>query len=98
MGLAEKEVFYRIGQEALHNIVKHAHASNATVRLAIAEGGLSIEISDDGIGFDATHGFPGHMGLVSMKERAASIGGVLTIESSPGQGASVRLRLPSAEI
>ncbi|MGE0686455.1 MAG: histidine kinase [Dehalococcoidia bacterium] len=94
--LSEKEVFYRIGQEALHNIVKHAHATNASLRLTVDEHGLALEIRDDGVGFEVGQGFPGHMGLVSMQERASSIGGVLSVVSTPGSGATVRLHLPRA--
>ena len=94
LSLAEKEVFYRISQEALHNIVKHAHAENATVRLAEAGGALMLEVADDGIGFDTSLGHPGHMGLISMSERATSVGGLLMVDSTPGEGAVVKLRLP----
>jgi signal transduction histidine kinase len=94
--LAEKEVFYRIAQEALHNIVKHAHATSATLRLTATGEQLLLEIIDDGVGFETGSDFPGHIGLVSMRERASSIGGTFTIESTPGSGATVRLRLPLA--
>ena len=94
LSLAEKEVFYRIGQEALHNVVKHARAEVVQVRLTDDESGLRLKIMDDGVGFEVGRGFPGHMGLVSMSERAASIGAHLTIVSAPGEGTSLSLTLP----
>jgi PAS domain S-box-containing protein len=92
MSLAQKEIFYRIGQEALHNVVKHAHASRATVRLARDNGSFVLEVGDNGVGFDAGQSFPGHMGLVSMSERASSIGAQLEVESAPGKGTLIKLR------
>ena len=92
MSLAQKEIFYRIGQEALHNVVKHAHASKATVRLARDNGSFVLEVGDNGVGFDVSQNFPGHMGLVSMSERASSIGARLEVESAPGKGTVIKLR------
>ena len=94
LSLPEKEIFYRVGQEALHNVVKHARAARASVRLVHEAGATVLEVGDDGGGFDAQQAFPGHLGLVSMKERAASIGATLQVASSPGQGTLVRLRKP----
>jgi signal transduction histidine kinase len=93
LGLAEKEVFYRVAQEALHNVVKHARASRVEVRLATEDGSTSLEIRDNGVGFDAKGSFPGHMGLVSFTERAASIGARVDVESTPGEGTVVKLSL-----
>jgi PAS domain S-box-containing protein len=92
MSLAQKEIFYRIGQEALHNVVKHARASKASVRLARDNGSFVLEVTDNGVGFEAGQSFPGHMGLVSMSERAQSIGAALQVESAPGKGTKVKLR------
>jgi PAS domain S-box-containing protein len=89
--LPDKQVFYRIGQEALHNVVKHAHATHVEVRLQRHNGTLALQISDNGIGFESDGTFPGHMGLVSMRERAASIGARLKVTSAPGDGTSVTL-------
>lgn len=89
----------RIANEAVHNAVRHAAAHQVTVNLQgepdSGEAGLLLEVSDDGHGFD-----PGdpelrsrHLGLTSMAQRAAELGGRLTIDSSPGQGTTVRLEL-----
>lgn len=89
----------RIANEAVHNAVRHAAAHQVTVNLHgepdSGEVGLLLEVSDDGHGFD-----PGdpelrsrHLGLTSMAQRAAELGGRLTIDSRPGQGTTVRLEL-----
>ncbi len=92
LSLPDKEVFYRVAQEALHNVVKHAKATEATIRLR-DNGALTLEVSDNGIGFDSGASFPGHMGLVSMSERAANIGANIEVESQPGAGTTIRLIL-----
>jgi PAS domain S-box-containing protein len=88
-GLEAKQVLYRVAQEAVHNIVKHARASHAFLSLQQVGDDLVLEVRDDGIGFDVTTPYPGHLGLVSMRERAAGLGGNLRIESQPGQGTAV---------
>ena len=82
---------FRITQEALNNVIKHAHASQVNLRLHLEEP-YWIEINDDGQGFDSqrVHG-GGHMGLASMRERAIEIGWETQIDSSPGQGTSIRV-------
>jgi signal transduction histidine kinase len=94
LSLERKQALYRITQEALHNIVKHACASTVTLRLARQEGELILEVCDDGKGFDPTGPFPGHLGLLSMQERAAQMGGNCTIESAPAQGTFFRVCIP----
>ncbi len=89
-----KEEIYRIVQEALHNTAKHARAGTARVDLRADAGLLTLEISDDGIGFDTTEDFPGHLGLRSMRERASNLGGTLEVDSAPGQGTTVRVLIP----
>jgi signal transduction histidine kinase len=89
-----KQSLYRIAQEALHNIVKHARASKAILRLTKEANDILLEIQDNGKGFDPKEPFPGHLGLLSMHERAAKVNGILTIESAPGQGTCVSVRVP----
>jgi len=91
-----EEQLFRVVQEALHNVVKHAGASTASVRISPGAE-LTIEISDDGEGFDTAQGHPGHLGLVSMSERIASIGGSFAVESGP-MGTRVLVRVPRDEI
>jgi PAS domain S-box-containing protein len=90
-----KETVYRIVQEALHNTVKHARANSVGLELVCNEGSLSLEVSDDGVGFDSDGEFPGHLGLRSMRERAQRVGGTLTIETSPGGGTRIRAQIPA---
>jgi PAS domain S-box-containing protein len=94
VSLQTKEVIYRIAQEALHNTAKHAHARGATIALEISNDELVLRLSDDGTGFETTSQFPGHLGLHSMRERAVAVGAALAIESAPGQGTRIWLRVP----
>jgi signal transduction histidine kinase len=91
---AIKEVLYRVGQQALNNVARHAGARAVTITLEASAGELVLSVRDDGRGFDAGKSFPGHLGLSSMRERAASVGGVLLISSAPGQGTEVTIRVP----
>jgi PAS domain S-box-containing protein len=92
--LETKEALYRIAQEALHNTVKHAHASRANLKLECDARNIALEISDDGVGFDPGGDFSGHLGLKSMRERAARLGGALRVVSAPGEGTSIHVRIP----
>ena len=92
--LAAKEAMYRIAQEALNNIVKHAHATKVDVRLEISDGVVRLEIGDNGVGFDPQGEFPGHLGLRSMRERAEKAGGAFSVESAEGQGTRIRVQFP----
>jgi signal transduction histidine kinase len=97
ISIDKKEAYYRIAQEALHNVVKHAKAQHAWVSLAQADGALTLEVRDDGVGFDPETDYAGHLGLKSMRERAGTIGASVTFESAPGAGSRVRLRtVPTA--
>jgi signal transduction histidine kinase len=95
--LKVKQELYRIAQEALHNTVKHAHASQVDLRLCQTSEAVILEVCDDGRGFDPTASFPGHLGLHSMQERVKGLGGMLQIESAPGQGTCVRAHVPVRE-
>jgi len=89
-----KEVLYRVGQEAMHNTVKHARATQVTVRLREEAGSHRLEITDNGQGFDTSGEFPGHLGLRSMSERAARAGGRFDIESTAA-GTRVVVSVPA---
>ncbi len=83
---------YRIVQEALSNVARHADARTCVIRLALSEGVLQVEITDDGIGLPPAH--RGGVGLLSMHERAAELDGTCEIVPAPGGGTRVRARLP----
>ena len=88
---------YRIAQEALHNIAKHAHTTQVTTYLLQQDGHLVLLIEDNGRGFnlDGDHqAVSASMGLMNMRERAALVGGRLDIESGPDRGTSIYVRIP----
>jgi signal transduction histidine kinase len=91
--LAMKEGVYRVAQEALHNVAKHARAQTVDVALAADAVNLVLRVSDDGQGFDPAQPFPGHLGVQSMRERAVALGGTLEVDSVPGRGTRVCLRV-----
>ena len=94
--LAVKETVYRVAQEAFHNAVKHARAELVEVSLAMADDGQNIElrITDNGVGFEPGQSRPGHLGLQSMQERAATHGGTFELSTRIGGGTTIHVRLP----
>ena len=91
-----KEALYRIAREALHNIVKHAQATRIDLKLMCGDDSVTLEITDDGIGFDPSIPVAGHLGLCSMRERATPLGGTFAITSAPGQGTRITVVMPHA--
>lgn len=87
---------YRLVQEALTNVSKHAGADRVRVRVWRDHRALQIEVSDNGVGFDPAHTHQG-FGITGMRERVHLAGGSLTITSAPGQGTTVSARLPTAD-
>lgn len=88
--------FLRVGQEAIHNVKKHAEAKHLSVQLEYGPAEIALVVRDDGRGFvldDSAGSPPGHYGLTGMRERAEAIGGTLEITSEPGQGTTVRLQV-----
>jgi two-component system sensor histidine kinase UhpB len=89
---------YRIVQEALTNVTKHAHANHVIISLTVQQG-LELVVADDGDGFDANavsgRGRAGEWGLITMRERAEAIGGILTIESAPSRGTRLIVTIAS---
>jgi PAS domain S-box-containing protein len=97
LSLEAKEALYRVAQEALHNVVQHAQANKVYLRLEQHDGKVELEVRDDGVGFDTQREYPGHLGLISMRERIERLGGGFYITSSPGAGTTVwaELNLPA---
>jgi PAS domain S-box-containing protein len=93
--LAVKEAIYRIVQEGTNNAAKHAQATSVMISLEFQPRGILLQISDDGHGFDATQSFPGHLGMVTMRERATGLGGTFELVSDHAQGTSIRVWIPS---
>jgi signal transduction histidine kinase len=91
-----KTCIYRIVQEALHNIVKHANARNVTITVAQEPDQLLLSIQDDGRGFNPPQ--ERGMGLIGMEERVSALGGRLVVESAVGQGTLLRVALPLPQV
>jgi two-component system nitrate/nitrite sensor histidine kinase NarX len=90
---AEAQVaFYRVCQEALNNIAKHAKASQVEINLKQDEAVIELRIRDDGQGFDTEQKLSGHYGLSMMRERAEAAGALLSITSQPGHGTELTIR------
>jgi signal transduction histidine kinase len=89
---------YRVAQESLQNVAKHSGAKNVSLRLGFKKRAVVLTIRDDGIGFDpkAVKGHGG-IGLISMKERAHSVNGKLTLTAQLGHGAQITLEIPILE-
>jgi signal transduction histidine kinase len=86
---------YRVVQEALQNAIKHGGARHARIDLSGEDGGVSLRIADDGVGFDpAKAERKGGLGLVSMRERLHLVGGVIAVESGPSAGTRIDVRVP----
>src|SRR5215207_1196309 len=97
LGAAAAGQVFRIAQEALQNALRHAEAERIEVRLEGAGGKLVLTVADDGRGFDASAPMlrSRRLGLTSMEERAAEVGGRLAVRSQPGEGTTVRLEAPA---
>lgn len=89
-----EQAVYRVAQEAVSNVTHHADAQTLTLQLSVNESTVSLVVRDDGLGFNAQQAErAGHFGLPGMRERAQLAGGELSIDSRPGQGTTVRLRI-----
>jgi signal transduction histidine kinase len=99
---AVEDQFFRVGQEALTNAVKHAGCASLRLGLAYRAGGLEMTVADDGRGFVPTaapaSAEAGGYGILGMRERMAQIGGELNIESEPGRGTKVIARWDPGEV
>lgn len=84
---------FRLVQEALNNVAKHAHATEATIRAESADHSAGLTVADNGQGFDPglldRHAGQPHWGVLTMQQRAASVAGQLTVDSAPGRGTRV---------
>ncbi|WP_439627728.1 CheR family methyltransferase [Gemmata sp.] len=85
---------YRVVQEALTNVAKHAGASAVGVAVTRSDGSVSVAVEDDGAGFDPDAAPKGRLGLLGMRERVELVGGTFEVESSPGAGTTVAVRIP----
>jgi signal transduction histidine kinase len=91
-----EEALYRICQEALHNVVKHAAASRVQIELHREGSCICLVVTDDGLGFDAaTASRGGHLGLAGMRMRLERFSGRLTVVSAPGKGTRLEISVPA---
>jgi signal transduction histidine kinase len=88
-----EQELYRLAQEALNNVLKHAHARHVAVRLDVSADRAILEVVDDGVGFEPSLRNGGGFGLPGMRERAERLGGTLQVESEPGGGTRVRMEV-----
>lgn len=93
---------FRVVQEALTNVVRHAGARHVWIEIGQSEGLVSLVVRDDGVGFDASKTLEraperGNLGLLGMRERVQILGGSLALDSRPGRGTRIRITLPVAE-
>jgi signal transduction histidine kinase len=91
---SQKIALFRVAQESLSNIDKHSEATHARIRVRSVRGYVTISITDDGRGFDPANLRKGRLGLAGIAERVRLLGGDVTIESRPGEGAHVQATLP----
>ncbi len=89
---AQANALYRIAEEALRNVERHAEASRLTVRLSYADG-VALNVQDDGEGFDPEVVEPNRYGLVGIRERAALVDGQVTVVSAPNEGTTLTVRI-----
>lgn len=92
---------FRVAQEALTNVLRHAGARNVWIDVARTDDAVELAVRDDGVGFDARRTFEraaagGRLGLLGMKERVEILGGSLQVESAPDQGTGIHIRIPAA--
>jgi signal transduction histidine kinase len=88
-----KATLIRIAREALHNIAKHARATQVDLVLEVGPAHVTLQITDNGRGFDLWERRQGHFGLQLMREHAMALGGALELVSAPGRGTQVRIRV-----
>jgi signal transduction histidine kinase len=94
----KRTVLYRVAQEALTNVARHAHASRAEVKIQKVQNQVSLKIRDNGKGFEADRVLHSkksvRLGLLGMRERVEMVSGSLTIKSTPGKGTTIHARVP----
>jgi signal transduction histidine kinase len=89
---ATKVTLFRIAREALQNIAKHAHATHVDLVLDVGPNDVTLQVTDNGRGFDPCESRAGHFGLLLMREHATAMGGDLDVVSAPGHGTQVQVR------
>ncbi|MEJ0091630.1 MAG: sensor histidine kinase [Limisphaerales bacterium] len=98
----QRTILYRVAQEALNNVARHAHASQVEVSILKHAGGICMKVSDDGKSFDLEYVMKTkgrkHLGLLGMRERVEMVGGIFCVESAPGKGTTIVVEIPLGKI
>ena len=94
LSLEKETVLYNVAMEALNNIMKYANAKSVTILLKRRKSAVTLEVVDDGCGFDPKAPGSGGMGLRGMQERLSQVDGKLTIRSAPGKGTKIIVEVP----
>ena len=94
MSDAKATSLFRVLQEALTNVMRHAQAHTVEINLTLEGPMLCLSVSDDGLGFVQDDSRPSSFGLVGMRERVLMLGGDMQLESEPGEGTSLSVRIP----
>ena len=101
LDIAKRTVFFRVAQEALTNVARHAHASRVEVSIQKLPEGICMKITDDGKSFQVDRVLHGkgskRLGLLGMRERVEMVGGTFCVESAPAEGTTVRVEIPFAD-
>lgn len=94
----KRTVLYRVAQEALTNVAKHAQASRIKLSIQIQDNAIAMEVNDNGISFDVNKALDlrrrKRLGIIGMRERVEMVGGTFAIESAPDQGTTIHVRIP----
>jgi len=102
LDIAKRTILYRVAQEALNNVSRHAHASRADVSIEKLAHGIGMKIKDDGKSFHVERILNSkgsqRLGLLGMRERVEMVGGTFCVESAPGQGTTIQVEIPFATV
>jgi signal transduction histidine kinase len=93
-----EELLFGIGREAISNAVKHSGSPTVSARITVEREGVSVAVRDEGVGFDPSRSYTGHLGLELMRSRAAEAGARAVIESVPDAGTTVRVLAPASAV
>ena len=101
MDAAQRTVLYRVAQEALTNVARHARATEVELCIEKLAGAVRMKIKDNGRAFSVQRTFQakknGRLGLLGMRERVEMVGGRFTVESAPGRGTTIQVQIPSTK-
>ena len=102
LDIAKRTVLFRVAQEALTNVARHAHARRVDLNITKLAAGVSMHVKDDGKSFSVERVLHGkgskRLGLLGMRERVEMVGGTFCVESAPGKGTTIQVEVPFAKV